>query len=73
MAALKKIKKWSARTHRDVRRAERAADRAEAALRQITELAETDGRDSRETGVRRAPIYTSPAGHDATPAAAAAR
>jgi hypothetical protein len=71
MTKLKKIKKWASRTHRDVERAERAADRAELALRQVTELRATTVPGSSETAVARSPIYTGAAGHDETPAAAA--
>jgi hypothetical protein len=71
MSKLKKIKKWASRTHRDVQRAERAADRAELALRQVTDLRGTTVRDSSETVVARSPIYTGVAGRDETPAAAA--
>jgi hypothetical protein len=70
MSKLKKIKKWASRTHRDVLRAERAADRAETALRQVTEARGTTVRDSGQPAVARSRIYTGVAGRDETPAAA---
>jgi hypothetical protein len=76
MGKLKKIKKWATLTHRDVERAERAADRAEEAHRRIaalvgTEATVAEGVNQRGSSSDRAPFYTSPAGHDATPSAAA--
>ena len=71
MTKLKKIKKWASRTHSDVERAERAADRAEAALQRLTELRATTGHNSDDTTGVRSLIYTGMPGRDETPAAAA--
>lgn len=79
MATLKKIKKWASRAHRDGQRAELAADRAEAALRQMTErfdgtdVANSHSTDPQSSGPRRAAFYTGPAGRDATPPVAQPR
>jgi hypothetical protein len=68
MGKLKKIKK-------QVARAERAAERAEAAYRRTPDLVEPGGETDQQmaadpVGVDRRPIYTGPAGANATPAAA---